>query len=117
MGKLIELGSRLVIFRTTAETQAHRRQLLKDRQIAAARENASEQRAKRVKRTVRWADRAAIKKIYFEAYRLSRKTGIPHEVDHIFPLLGEFVSGLHVEGNLQIISQLENRKKSNFYMP
>lgn len=36
-----------------------------------------------------------------------------HEVDHIYPIVGEGFCGLHVPWNLRIIPWLENRKKSN----
>lgn len=35
------------------------------------------------------------------------------EVDHVIPLSGEMVSGLHVPWNLQAIPRTENRRKAN----
>lgn len=58
-----------------------------------------------------WADREKIAKIYEMAAAVSEATGIPHEVDHIYPLKGEFVSGLHVAENLEVIPRKANRSK------
>ena len=56
-----------------------------------------------------WADKKAIRKMYLEASR----RGL--EVDHVVPLKNPLVCGLHVEGNLQLLTPLENgRKRNNF---
>lgn len=63
--------------------------------------------------TPTWADKELIKELYILAKKLTEQTGIQHEVDHIVPLKGGKVSGLHVEHNLQVITAEENRRKSN----
>jgi hypothetical protein len=69
--------------------------------------------ARRVQARPPWADLGAIAEIYATAKRVSKTTGIPHEVDHIVPLLGKSVSGLHWEGNLRVVRRTVNRRKGN----
>ena len=64
-------------------------------------------------RLARWADRSKVQAFYAEAKRLTDETGIPHHVDHIIPLLGEFVCGLHVHTNLQVLPGSDNIRKGN----
>jgi hypothetical protein len=64
-----------------------------------------------------WADLDAIKQIYAEVAELSELTGITHQVDHIYPLQSDYMCGLHVETNLQILTKTENASKSNRTWP
>jgi len=70
-------------------------------------------RATKLNATPAWADLVKIKKIYTACQQISEATGVLHHVDHIVPLQGESVSGLHVEYNLHIIPATENLIKSN----
>lgn len=63
------------------------------------------------------ADWATIRALYVRAAELTRQTGIKHHVDHIVPLRGETVSGLHAPGNLRVITASENSRKRNKFVP
>lgn len=61
--------------------------------------------------TPMWANKKAIQAIYEEARQRTLELGIAHEVDHIVPIQGNKVCGLHVEHNLQILTKSENIRK------
>jgi 5-methylcytosine-specific restriction endonuclease McrA len=60
-----------------------------------------------------WADREEIAKFYEKAARLSVETGIQHHVDHIIPIQGKDICGLHVPWNLRVITWRENLQKGD----
>lgn len=78
---------------------------------------AARRRAAVLLRTPVWADQSKIEAFYEKAKILTAQTGVEHHVDHIIPLQGDLVSGLHVETNLQILSARLNRSKSNRFEP
>lgn len=71
--------------------------------------------AARLQRTPVWADYEWINHAYLVAADMTAKMGEPHEVDHIVPLQGARVSGLHVYDNLQILTRSQNTSKGNRY--
>ena len=75
----------------------------------------SKARAKRAKRAVELSEASdwMIKEVYHLSQLRTEMTGVQHEVDHIVPLCGKNVSGLHVPWNLQVLTRTENRRKYN----
>lgn len=61
-------------------------------------------------RTPGWANLLKIKEIY-------KNCPEGMHVDHIIPLRGKNVSGLHVENNLQYLTAKDNLEKSNKFIP
>lgn len=86
-------------------------------------ENKPKYAAKRAKRraiklqaTPKWlskSDFIAIECKYSLASMFTQCSGVPHAVDHIVPLQGKTVCGLHVPWNLQVIPVFDNLQKGN----
>lgn len=70
-------------------------------------------RAKVLRATPPWSDRAKIEEVYAMAELMTRLLGRKYTVDHHYPLRGKKVCGLHVHENLCVVSELENRTKGN----
>ena len=76
----------------------------------------AKQRAAQLNATPKWLTKEQIEQIkewYLYAKIFTETKGIKHEVDHIVPLQGKNVCGLHVPWNLQILTREENRSKGN----
>ncbi len=83
------------------------------RNRAACAARLAKYRASLMAATPSWADILKIKAVYLEADRLTKETGICHHVDHIVPLQGKNVCGLHVHWNLQAVPAHYNQSKGN----
>ena len=104
--------SKLILCEKTYNTSPHGR----------AKRNAKNARrkAKKLNATPKWLtkeQKEEIDRIYLEAQMKTLKTGILHAVDHILPLQGKEISGLHVPWNLRVITKKENDSKGNRLIP
>ena len=83
---------------------------------AACNATDAKRRSAKLNRTPKWTteeDLETIKQIYIVANQFSKSFGTEYQVDHIIPLQGKLVSGLHVPSNLQVITATENKIKGN----
>jgi hypothetical protein len=74
--------------------------------------------ARRAKRVPKWLtidDKWMLREAYSLAKLRTKMFGFVWEVDHIIPLRGNLVSGLHVPTNVRVIPKVENRNKRNNY--
>lgn len=91
-------------------------------QVNRGKRNAIEARrhAEKLKRTPDWLTKdhlSEIESFYWLARDLFKIIGERYHVDHIVPLQGENVSGLHVPWNLQVLPADLNIAKGNKYDP
>jgi 5-methylcytosine-specific restriction endonuclease McrA len=114
-----ERNRELVIARAAArpaEEKRKRRSEYKDRNVDAVRADTSVRKRRHREATPKWLtadEKLSMRQLYVEARKLTALTGERYAVDHIIPLRGESVCGLHVPWNLRVITQEENLKKSN----
>jgi hypothetical protein len=79
--------------------------------------NKAKYRATKLQATPRWLNKGywfEIGCVYLYRDALKR-IGLDYHVDHIVPLQGKKVSGLHVPENLQVLPADRNRLKNNHY--
>ena len=99
-----------------AEEKRRARSDYKDRNVDVVRADTSVRKRRHREATPKWLtkeERLQMRELYVQAQKLTAVTGERYVVDHIVPLRGESVCGLHVPWNLRVITQDENLKKSN----
>lgn len=72
--------------------------------------NSAKRRAAKLNRTPAWSETVEIEKFYANCHKGTH-------VDHIIPLQGKLVSGLHCLANLQYLTAEENKIKKNNFDP
>lgn len=80
----------------------------------------AKRRIAKMHRTPAWLtvdDLWMIEQAYDLAALRTKLFGFSWHVDHVFPLQGKKVSGLHVPNNLQVIPWVDNVSKSNKFLP
>ncbi|NBW38084.1 MAG: hypothetical protein EBR30_24290 [Cytophagia bacterium] len=98
------------------EAYKERAKKWKDSNTALHNSRCMERHVKKLNARPKWLsfiELAQIQEFYDIAKARSFQTGIVHHVDHIIPLQGKHVTGLHVPWNLQVLTASENCSKSN----
>lgn len=70
-------------------------------------------RRARLKSPPTWTSWAELKDVYIKTRELQITTGVLHETDHIYPLQGKTVTGLHCPSNMRALPRSINQAKGN----
>jgi hypothetical protein len=74
-------------------------------------------RSRERRQTPGWADAARTREMYALAERMTHDTGVVYSVEHVVPLAGGTVCGLHWHGNMAIATLSENLAKGTRWWP
>lgn len=108
-------SNRLYYARNSVSAKAKHKEW-KDANKAIVNSHRASYRASKLSATPSWLTdehKASIDSVYWLAKDLKAISGEEYHVDHIIPLKGNDVCGLHVPWNLQVLSAADNLKKSN----
>ena len=112
------------MLKAAKDYRANNRELVKAWSKRWRQENPAKKKQNRIRykgnvkqATPQWADFTLMNLVYKEAKALTQSTGIQHDVDHIVPLKGRTVCGLHCEANLQVLTHTDNMAKLNTVWP
>jgi hypothetical protein len=99
-------GSKEKQYKANQKTQSERWRRWRLTHLKEHRAKGALEKARKLQRCPPWADLDAIKQFY-----LACPAG--YHVDHIIPLCGKLVNGLHIRENLQYLPALDNLRKGN----
>lgn len=75
----------------------------------------AKRRAQQLNATPCWFEEQQVSAVYNKCIEVNNKWGTDLQVDHIIPLQGKNVCGLHCLANLQLLDSETNRRKNTKY--
>lgn len=96
------------------------KKLYKQRNPGKVNADTIRRRTSKLQRTPAWLredDYWMMEQAYELAALRTKLFNFDWHVDHVLPLQGKYVSGLHVPTNLQVVPWLDNVSKANKYLP
>jgi len=96
------------------------KRVYKQNNVGKVNADTAKRRTAKMQRTPAWLtpdDLWMIEQAYEIAALRTKVLGVQFHVDHVLPLQGQYVSGLHVPTNLQVIPWRDNVAKANKYLP